>query len=101
MGAMKTMAFEIQKDLARILLLKGENAAALKILDQANKKFPEDSMVSGNLAWLLLESGKDFDRALGLARTANENSSGKAYLMDTLGWAYFHKKAFSRGGRGG
>ncbi len=82
--------------LADLYVRAGDKTLAIDTLDQAVKKFPDDSTVSGNLAWLLLENGDDADRALNLARTAYENSPDKAYLMDTLGWAYFHKKSFSQ-----
>jgi tetratricopeptide (TPR) repeat protein len=82
--------------LADLYVRTGNKPLAIDTLDQAVKKFPEDAAVCGNLAWLLLENGNDLDRALSLARTAYERSPDTAYLMDTLGWAYFHKKSFSQ-----
>lgn len=82
--------------LADLYVRTGNKTLVIDTLDQAVKKFPDDSSVSGNLAWLLLENGDDHDRALDLARTAYERSPDKAYLMDSLGWAYFHKKSFSQ-----
>ncbi|MCP4672207.1 MAG: tetratricopeptide repeat protein [Desulfobacula sp.] len=83
-------------DLADLYARTGENSLAIETLNQALERFPENPSVSGNLAWLLVENENDFDRALNLARIAYEKSPDKAYLMDTLGWAYFHKKAFSQ-----
>jgi tetratricopeptide (TPR) repeat protein len=82
--------------LADLYVRKGNKTLAIDTLDQAVEKFPNESAVTGNLAWLLLENGDDHDRALDLARAAYECSPDKAYLMDTLGWAYFHKKSFSQ-----
>ncbi len=83
-------------DLAALYAGAHNNALALEILNQAVEKFPDNPLVAGNLAWLLLETGQDFDRALDFARAAYEKSPGQAYLMDTLGWAYFHKQTYSQ-----
>lgn len=83
-------------DLAALYVQINGKDKALEILHQAVEKFPDNPLVLGNLAWLLLEIGQDFDQALDLARTAYEKSPGQACLMDTLGWAYFHKNAFSQ-----
>ena len=85
-------------DLAGFYARTQRKSLAFETLDQAVKKIPDNALIAGNLAWLLLEEGKDFDRALDLARIAYEISSGKVYLMDTLGWAYYYKKAFSQAG---
>ena len=69
---------------------------AAQTLEQALKTFPDHPEMKGNLAWLLLEEQIDFDRALDLARTAYDKLPGEAWLMDTLGWAYYHKKIYSQ-----
>jgi len=83
-------------DLANLYVSIGDKTRAFETLNRAVEKFPDNPLVKGNLAWLLLENGEDFDRALDLARCAYDKLPGKAWLMDTLGWAYFHKKAFSQ-----
>lgn len=69
---------------------------AAQVLERALKSFPDHPEIKGNLAWLLLEEKTDFDRALDLARTAYDRLPGEAWLMDTLGWAYYHKKIYSQ-----
>lgn len=69
---------------------------AAQVLERALKSFPDHPKIKGNLAWLLLEEETDFDRALNLARTAYDRLPGEAWLMDTLGWAYYHKKIYSQ-----
>nr|WP_319491228.1 tetratricopeptide repeat protein [uncultured Desulfobacter sp.] len=71
-------------------------ADAAQVLERALKYFPDHPEIKGNLAWLLLEQKKDFDRALDLARTAYDKMPGEAWLMDTLGWAYYHKQIYSQ-----
>ncbi len=83
-------------NLAGLYFRSQRKTQALEILNQAVKKIPDNVLIAGNLAWLLLEEKKDFDRALDLARTAYEKFPGKVYLMDTLGWAYYHKRIFSQ-----
>lgn len=48
-------------------------------------------LAQNNLAWLLLEQGKDIDSGLGLAQKAYESLPGDPSVADTLGWAYFKK----------
>jgi tetratricopeptide (TPR) repeat protein len=69
---------------------------AAQVMEQALNFFPDHPEIKGNLAWLLLEEETDFDRALDLAREAYDTLPGQAWLMDTLGWAYYHKKIYSQ-----
>ncbi|WP_287125326.1 tetratricopeptide repeat protein [Desulfobacter sp.] len=69
---------------------------AVQVMEQALNSFPDHPEIKGNLAWLLLEEETDFDRALDLAREAYDTLPGQAWLMDTLGWAYYHKKIYSQ-----
>ncbi|WDP90732.1 MAG: tetratricopeptide repeat protein [Desulfobacter sp.] len=69
---------------------------AAEVLELALKSFPDHPQIMGNMAWLLLEKGDDLDRALDLARTAYDRMPEQAWLMDTLGWAYYHKKIYSQ-----
>jgi tetratricopeptide (TPR) repeat protein len=69
---------------------------AAQTLERALEFFPNQPEIKGNLAWLLLEEKTDFDRALDLARTAYDKLPHEVWLMDTLGWAYYHKKIYSQ-----
>ncbi len=69
---------------------------AEQTLEKAVTHFPDDPVLSGNLAWLLLEKElPDTDRAFRMARKAYDHMQ-QPWLMDTLGWAYYHKGRFSQ-----
>lgn len=84
--------------LAAYYMEKQETGPAKEVLEKALKHFPDEPEIMGNLAWILLEEGNDPDRALEFARNAYEQMSNQAWVMDTLGWAYYHKNAFGQAG---
>ena len=84
--------------LAEYYIEKHETGPAKEVLEKALKHFPDEPEIMGNLAWILLEEGSDPDRALELARNAYDQMPDQAWLMDTLGWAYYHKNAFGQAG---
>ena len=84
--------------LAAYYMEKQETGPAKEVLEKALKHFPDEPEIMGNLAWILLEEGSDRDRALELARNAYDQMPNQAWLMDTLGWAYYHKNAFGQAG---
>ena len=84
--------------LAAYYMEKDETGPAKEVLEKALEHFPDEPEIMGNLAWILLEEGGDSDRALELARNAYDQMPNQAWLMDTLGWAYYHKNAFGQAG---
>ncbi|MFC1516647.1 tetratricopeptide repeat protein, partial [Thermodesulfobacteriota bacterium] len=52
---------------------------------------PDFAPAANNLAYLLVESGKNIDEALELALNAKEKLPGDPSVMDTLGWVYYKK----------
>lgn len=82
--------------LAKFYLHRNSMDLAREVLEQGAEKFPLDPEIAGNLAWIYLETGTQLDRALDLARKAHEKLPAAVWLMDTLGWAYFHKQAYSQ-----
>lgn len=82
--------------LAAYYIEKHETGSAKAVLEKALKYFPDEPETMGNLAWILLEEGNDPDRALELARNAYDQMPNQAWLMDTLGWAYYHKNLFGQ-----
>nr|WP_246293809.1 tetratricopeptide repeat protein [Desulfobacter latus] len=84
--------------LAAYYMESQEIEPAKEVLEKALKHFPDEPEMMGNLAWILLEQGRDPARALELARKAYDQMPNQAWLMDTLGWAYYHKKAFGQAG---
>jgi tetratricopeptide (TPR) repeat protein len=59
--------------------------------ETAVKVDPKAGAASNNLAWLLVESNGDLDRALELALVAKAELPDKAEVTDTLGWIYYKK----------
>lgn len=84
--------------LAAYYMEKEETGPAKEVLENALEHFPDEPEMMGNLAWILLEEGSDPDRALALARNAYDQMPNQAWLMDTLGWAYYHKNAYGQAG---
>ncbi len=62
---------------------------------QALKLDPHSAVASNNLAWLLAESGGSLDEALDLARTAMEKLPKAPNVLDTIGWIYYKRGAYS------
>ena len=84
--------------LAAYYMGKNETGPAKEVLEKALEHFPDEPEIMGNLAWILLEEGSNPDRALELARIAYDQMPDQTWLMDTLGWAYYHKNAFGQAG---
>lgn len=75
--------------LAEALLMQGQRDAAIRIHEGLLAEFPDNLMVLNNLASLLCEAGRDFDRAVSLAQRAVELAPQNAGVKDTLGWVYY------------
>ncbi|MGQ9751016.1 tetratricopeptide repeat protein, partial [Desulfosoma sp.] len=56
---------------------------------------PDFAPAANNLAWLLVETGGNIDRALTLAQMAKEKMPDDPAVADTLGWIFVHKKAYA------
>jgi Tfp pilus assembly protein PilF len=52
------------------------------------------AIAANNLAWMLVESGRDLSRALTLAQTAKAQLPEHPSIDDTLGWIYFKSEMF-------
>ncbi len=51
---------------------------------------------ANNLAWILIESDGDKERALSYAEAARRAMPGDPYIGDTLGWIYYHKQMYAK-----
>ena len=51
----------------------------------------DDPVASGNLAYVMLETGGDLERALSLAQAARKRTPNSPEVADTLGWIYYQK----------
>jgi tetratricopeptide (TPR) repeat protein len=72
--------------LARFYLNDGDTDRARELMEQAVADNPEMWNAKQHLAFVLAEQGKDFDRALALAREAHARSQGSPETADTIGW---------------
>ncbi len=51
---------------------------------------------ANNLAWILIETGGDKERALAYAETARRAFPRDPYIGDTLGWVYYNKQMYAK-----
>jgi tetratricopeptide (TPR) repeat protein len=56
---------------------------------------PENALAANGLAYILLEHNGDVNVALTLAQTARKGFPNLPNTADTLGWAYYHTRAYS------
>jgi tetratricopeptide (TPR) repeat protein len=64
---------------------------AQQAYEDAVRVAPNNALLLNNLAFKLAESGADLDRALSLARRAQQSLPAMAEIADTLGWIYLKK----------
>jgi Flp pilus assembly protein TadD len=64
--------------------------------EEALRVNPRFAPAANNLAWILIESGGDKDRALSYAETARKALPRDPYIGDTLGWVYYHKQMYTK-----
>ncbi len=55
---------------------------------------PENPVASGNLAYVMMQSGQNSDLALSLAQTARRGLPYSPTVVDTLGWIYYQKGVY-------
>lgn len=75
---------------------KKDDKTAFNYYDKALKLNPEDASVLNNYAWYLatgtpgqMPKKKDLQKAVQMAKSAVENSSGEYHYLDTYGWVLF------------
>lgn len=77
--------------LARLYAEQGERADAIRMLEEVVDESPRMVGAKRDLAELLAAEGGDLDRALQLARDANEIRSNDMRSASTLAYVYFRK----------
>lgn len=82
--------------LAGHYLDNGQYDAAMALIDKGLEREPESPRLANCKAWILLVSGADLDQALILAQKAYDALPDDPAVIDTLGWAYYHKKMLTR-----
>ncbi len=66
-------------------------AQAMEHYESALRLQPDMAIAKNNLAYLMVEAGKDLDRALSLAQEAKAALPEHPGIADTLGWVLFKK----------
>jgi Flp pilus assembly protein TadD len=82
-------------DLAGLYESLGDWQKAENLYQKALSIEPDNAFAANNLAYLMLEHGKNINVALTLAQTARRGLAGMPNSADTLGWAYYHNGSFS------
>jgi tetratricopeptide (TPR) repeat protein len=73
---------------------KGELEQAKRYYQKCLDVKQDFAPAANNLAWLLVETGGNIDKALSLAQTAKRLRPDDPSISDTLGWVYVHKNAY-------
>jgi Tfp pilus assembly protein PilF len=81
--------------LGNIQEMRGEHSAALEQFRRAVQADANDAQALNNLAYMLLEYGKQPGEALQYAQRAVELAPDKNNYADTLGWALYQKGLYS------
>ena len=81
--------------LGAILAHSGRLKESIPFLDQALKQSPDEVTALNNIAFAMVETGGDLDRALGFAQRAVARAPHDTSINDTLGWVYLKKKLYS------
>lgn len=82
-------------ELADVYRLQGDLQGAANILESALHKELKSPLLLNNYAYILMENGQ-FNKAFEIAIDAYNMDSKNAYCIDTLGWAYYHKKFYTQ-----
>jgi tetratricopeptide (TPR) repeat protein len=69
----------------------GRSTDAEKTLRQLLASNPTDARVLNYLGYLLAQSGRNLDEAIGLVNKALQGDPGRAEYLDSLGWAYYKR----------
>jgi len=78
--------------LGQLLMRRGEQERAIAVLEAIAKAAPELAGPKNDLAYLLISSGRDLDRALSMAQEARAALPNIGSVADTLGFAYLAKQ---------
>ena len=70
----------IYNNASAVKLKVGDKREAVRLAELAYKEAPQDPFVQDTLAWALLQSGKETDRAIGLLESAYKSNPGNAEI---------------------
>ena len=75
---------------------KGLWEKAVAMLEMGVGKNPEIPVLANNLACLYMERDMNVNKAFALAQSAYERAPKDPAMADTLGWAFYKQKLFTR-----
>ena len=87
--SLKTNVYESRYHLATLYYTTGDYEKAAEQYEYAIRLKPESAEALNNLAYLYTELKINNEKALSMAKTANQLESNNASYLDTLGWAYY------------
>jgi cellulose synthase operon protein C len=87
---------QLYVSLGNLLESRGNLDGAEQSYKKALQLRPENAEAANNLAYLLVKTGKNFDRALTLAQQARRAMPNSPNAADTLGWVYFKRGMYSQ-----
>lgn len=86
----------------RFYILMGELYESKSDWDKAKDMYqralqvqPDNPLASNNLAYVMLEHGGNVDVATSMAQVARRGMPDSPNAADTLGWAYYNKRAYN------
>ncbi len=83
-----------QELLGRLYAQAGREDEAIALLEELLEQPGERPGTKNDLAFLLAKKGRDLDRALGLAREAQQALERNPGVADTLGYVYYRKELY-------
>jgi len=81
--------------LADLYVDAGREPDAVKMLDDAVRKFPDNADVLNFLGYLLADRGQRLDEAVSLVKRALQIDPENPSYLDSLGWAQFKRGEFA------
>ena len=74
----------------------GRRAEAVEQAEHLHSASPEDSTLKNNLAYILIESGVQIERAQVLLTEALRSDPESPAALDSMGWLYYRKGQFAQ-----
>ena len=69
----------------------GKKSESLELMEQLISRYPDYPEVLNFVGYCLIEDKRDIDRALSLIKRADSLIPNRAYIVDSLAWAFFAK----------
>lgn len=69
---------------------------AIEIYEVTISKFPDQTTIKNNYAYLLAQHAKDLNKAIDLAINAVEKEPGNISFLDTLAWIYYIRGEYQK-----